>query len=507
MEKAYMNNMLKRLLVTALAVSAAHVSAYTNQNFLSSPRAQAASVLLDNPSTRALATAKGHDRFGGNFLVSGFYSESRDAKALGKYFGVADKDSFKVGWGTAAGDHGVDVNGGFLIHDFDNNIGRLAGAATTFATVNLAPKTTSYGLELAYKQCLGKILEGLHLSVSLPVERVENNVNLTFSNVVSPAAAADQARLQAALPQFFAGNFEVAANGAGPIHAGGNQGSQAKLKNALIAGKQTATGIADIDVALGYDFVRGHDWTAGLNIGLTIPTGNTANGKYLFEPIYGNGGHWELGVGGAVDGRLWHDGHQHIGLHLSADYRYGFQANETRTLSDKNNWSQYYLTAAVGTVVNAQQFVPVANNSTVSTSVTPNSSVRGNLGLEYGNSGFLVGVSYAPAWKQKESISYGNTTNDNKFAVVAPEQDPANGGAMAVGAFGGQTGPGLNVAGLNLDSSARPAQLEHRLNGNLGYTFDMDYPITLGVGGYYAFKGDNANIEHWGVNLTAGIGF
>jgi len=69
-----MNNMLKRLLVAALAISASHLSAHTNKNFLSVPRPQHASLLLDSHITRDLASTKGHDRFGGNFLVSGYYS-------------------------------------------------------------------------------------------------------------------------------------------------------------------------------------------------------------------------------------------------------------------------------------------------------------------------------------------------------------------------------------------------------------------------------------------------
>jgi len=496
MEKAYMNNMLKRLLVTALAVSAAHVSAYTNQNFLSSPRAQAASVLLDNPSTRALATAKGHDRFGGNFLVSGYYSESRDAKALGKYFGFKDQDSFKANIGNNLGAN--DLQLGALVHDE----GLAAGGAAHGATINLAPKTTSYGLELAYKQCLGKILEGLHLSVSLPVERVENNMNLT---VTAPLAAGDDKLIT----DFLAGNVSRPAYGAAgyalPVGWTAANNAQAALKSALVSGKQTATGIADIQVALGYDFVRGHDWTAGLNIGLAIPTGNTATGKYVFEPIYGNGGHWELGVGGAVDGRLWHDGHQHIGLHLSADYRYGFQANENRTLGlNSQNWGQYYLVGVVGGANTSG--VPFANTGTQSVSVTPNSSLRGNLGLEYGNSGFLVGVSYAPAWKQGESVSWNGNLPTGQNGVLGVGVDVHTNANFRTP----QEIPAANLfdkTGVSTDQAKRQSQLEHRLNGNLGYTFDMDYPITLGVGGYYAFKGDNANIEHWGVNLTAGIGF
>lgn len=504
-----MNNMLKRLLVAALAISASHVSAHTNKTFLSSPRAQRASLALDGHLTRDLAATKGKDRFGGNFLVSGFYSESLKKASLGKYFGVADKDSFKANAGTFA-NNDADVNAGFLVHS-SNPAPVVAGAAATHgATINLAPKTISYGVEFAYVQCLGKILDGLHLSIALPVERVENTLGLNVTNGI----AAGDAKV---LTDFLAGNLSRAASGNDAwTNANANAGSQAALKNGLIDGKRSATGIADIDVILGYDFVRNEDWKAGLNIGLVIPTGNTAAGKYAFEPVYGNGGHWELGFGGHVCGNLWKDADQRVGLHLGADYRYGFKASETRTLGGKENWSQYFLVGAVNAGnIAALQFQPAANLATTSVDVTPNSSLRGNLGLEYGNGGFLFGVHYAPAWRQAESVALKTVEADDKYAVVNPIADTNIAGALtAVGFNAAQaanaavSGAGVKKADIVLDRTARPSQVAHRLGADMGYTFkEWEYPVTIGVGGHYEIAGDNAVAENWAVSVKAGIGF
>lgn len=493
-----MNNMLKRLVVAALAISASHLSAHTNQGFLSVPRAQHASLLADSHVTRDLAATKGKDRFGGNFLVSGFYSESTNKKALGKYFGVNDKDSFDAVWGTAAnGDATNTVNAAFLVHD-DTEGGQAAPRHS--ATVTLAPKTISYGMEFAYVQCLGKILEGLHLAITLPVERVENNMNLTAANKQG-AVAADL------VTKFLAGTL-ANANGTninpGYISAGADHSGQNQLKNALINGKQGATGIADIEAVLGYDFVRNEDWTAGLNIGLLIPTGNSATGKYAFEPIYGNGGHWELGFGGRVDGKLWRDGDQTIGLHLGADYRYGFQANETRTLSItkdgiQNNWNQYFLAGVNGQPAPTE--APFANTQTVPVSVTPNSALRANLGLHYGNGGFLFGAYYAPAWKQAETVKVTPTVAANTVVVALTQATNANIGAAVAGVA-------FDASNVNADSSKRPAQLAHRLGADMGYTFkEWEYPVALGLGGHYELANDNATVENWGVSVKAGIGF
>ena len=592
-----MNNMLKGLLVTALAISASHVSAATNQGFLSVPRAQKASLLLDSAIAHDLEKTNHKDRLGGNLMVRGYYSQSTNKKALGQYFGINNSDSFKAAWGasTNANINGTMVNAGYLVHDSNAALGNYvspgagagnavvapglnngiflaldtnaAGLAATVAaiaaapiknvaTITFAPQTTSYGLELGYVQCLSKIVDGLHLSISLPIEKVENNMNLA----VTGGANANDA---SALTQFFAGSL-AAAQTAGYLNAGANMSGQGQLTKGLIKGVQSATGIADIDVAVGYDFLREENWTAGLNIAMSIPTGNTPTGQYLFEPIYGNGGHFELGLGGRVAGKLWHEGDQHIGLSVQADYRYGFKANETRTLSITkagiaDNLNQYYLVNKVNSAITAE--APFANSFTLPVSVTPNSAVRGNLGLNYGNGGFVFGLAYAPSWKQAESVSVAATVaaatgvmapQAGSFSVVtnpagaafggdntpliaagnggvatldaaatAGTQIPTVGapavsaGAVAVAAAASTANPTLpnNVtsfaaADVNANSSLRGSQLGHRIGGDMGYTFkNWEFPVTIGAGAHYEFANSNAVAENWGAHLTAGIGF
>lgn len=500
-----MNMFSKKLIVALLATSFSYVSAHTNKNFLSVTRPQHASLLLDSALTRDLDNAEGHDRFGGNFLVSGYYSESNNGDALGRYFGINDKSAFKAEWVDSASYKNVALDAGFLVHDTDSS---NKAVSTESAMINLSPKTISYGIEFVYAQDLSKIAQGLHIAIALPVERVENDMRLSITDPTAATANATTATVVSSLQKYLSGNLEVEANGTGPVTAIANKGSQLKLNKAIFGGNQGATGIADIDVVLGYDFVKTENWRFEMNLGLVIPTGNTATGTYIFEPLYGNGGHWELGFGTRVDGRLWHSRDQRINMHLGADYRYGFQADETRTVSGAENWAQYALLGKVGTTIVSQQFVPAANYATKDISVTPNSALRGNIGLEYGNGGFLIGMAYAPAWKEKESISHGDLVTDNAYAVIAPEQDTSDGAALAVGVFGAHTGPGVTNAVINNDVFARPSQLAHRVNFEVGYTFkEWEYPVTLGAGVNYEFASDNSVAETWGINFTAGIGF
>lgn len=56
-------------------------------------------------------------------------------------------------------------------------------------------------------------------------------------------------------------------------------------------------GLPSIDLFLGHDFVRCENKHFGIFIKTGIPTGNRLNSKLFFQPIIGNGHHWELGAG------------------------------------------------------------------------------------------------------------------------------------------------------------------------------------------------------------------
>ena len=55
------------------------------------------------------------------------------------------------------------------------------------------------------------------------------------------------------------------------------------------------TRLAEITAAIGYNFLLCEDYYLGLNVRAAAPTGNSPKARWLFEPIVGNGHHWELG--------------------------------------------------------------------------------------------------------------------------------------------------------------------------------------------------------------------
>lgn len=65
----------------------------------------------------------------------------------------------------------------------------------------------------------------------------------------------------------------------------------------ICSGVQTKTGLADIDVIVGYDIRQSDTHHLGFYGQLVLPTGNKFTARYLFEPLVGNARHVEVGAG------------------------------------------------------------------------------------------------------------------------------------------------------------------------------------------------------------------
>lgn len=512
-----MNKFLKGLLVTALAASASNVQAYTNKTFLM-PR----SVGVDLPAQAVtfghLIHHKGEDKFGGNFQITGFYQGTTKSEDAAKYFLFKDKSTVTIQKTAAnpafARSDASDLDLGYIIHN------RTANANPYKSTLNFAPEQTAYGVRLDYHQDLGKILKGLYLYADLPIAQVENDlkINVVSADSVTAGELAGAAvPVKDALVNYFNGTFKTAT--AANI--------QQSLTNAKIAGKQSASGVADIDLGIGYKFLHKESYHAALALALTIPTGNTASGVYAFEPIYGNGHHFGLGGDLCAHARVWGDIDHSIKLNLKLKYRYLFENAEKRTLGIKGyNFGQYTnLVKAENIADNAPLAlgaIPAANVTTLNVDVTPGSQFDGILGLAYSNGGFALDFGYNMFFKEAESSKLKDAFTDNVYAVAARNLAiAANAHAgLLIAAFtiginditdGGVaagTSALLNKNTLDLSSAETPSQLSHSVYGGLGYIFkEWDTPVMLGTGAKYEWASKNSAFNQWAAYAKVGIGF
>jgi hypothetical protein len=104
----------------------------------------------------------------------------------------------------------------------------------------------------------------------------------------------------------------------------------------------TRNGFGEIRFVLGYDFANDvdGDYHAGIGLYAAAPTGTRVGsqddcndkGRYLFEPIVGNGKHWELGAQITAHSIFWRseDADRSFGLYIEANISHLFGANQIR---------------------------------------------------------------------------------------------------------------------------------------------------------------------------------
>ncbi len=107
---------------------------------------------------------------------------------------------------------------------------------------------------------------------------------------------------------------------------------QEPLQFGKVCGAQVKKHASDLQFALGWDFFLSECGFAGLNIRAAAPLGNSSKSIFLFEPIVGNGHHWELGAGFAGRGLIWEkDGDQELSFFGELNMTHLFSSKQKRS--------------------------------------------------------------------------------------------------------------------------------------------------------------------------------
>lgn len=129
--------------------------------------------------------------------------------------------------------------------------------------------------------------------------------------------------------------------------------------------RQHKTALAEIQIALGYNFVLTDCYYLGLNFRVYAPTGNRPKGQFVFEPIVGNGKHWEVGAGFMAGYMFWRseDDESSLGFYAVGNFTHLCRTTQTRTfdLIGKPN-SRYMLAERLGTPVSNLFAAPQQGN-------------------------------------------------------------------------------------------------------------------------------------------------
>jgi hypothetical protein len=508
-----MNKTLKSLLIAAFAIGS--MNAATNKTFFM-PRSQGVNLPMEYTTFNELIHSNNGDIFGTHFQAVPFYLESCDKDNLGRYFGFESGDVVK----------NIIKIGGTDVTDRDLYYARMFHSAapyraSTAASIKLEPKLEAYGLRMDYYQDLGKALTGLYFKVSCPIVQVETNMNLDETITATGFFATPSDSGTDAVKKYFNGTY---GEGVPAVTGQLQKNSQRRLQYAKMGGKHSESAVADIDLVLGQKFFDKERYYVALNLGLTIPVGNTPDARWVFEPVVGNGNHWAFGGGLDFSWKFWEKKNRNLKLTGVANYRYLFDATEVRTLGLKKddgtpvNWGQYRLAARVG-----DEFAtPTANILSKDVTVKPGSQLDAMLYLTYNNGNWTADLGYNFFYKESENVdlkahdfeaddyailhtAYVGTTAvaATDFATEASattDTDATTGGSSSDCYY-------LNRDHVDTRAAETPSMDTHKIFGSLGYNWkEWEYPLMLGIGGGYEFAG-NDGVENWQVYGKIGMKF
>ena len=107
------------------------------------------------------------------------------------------------------------------------------------------------------------------------------------------------------------------------------------------------TQLSDIYTIFGWNFLNRADYHVGLGAVVVAPTGSRVKDEFIFQPIVGNGHHWELGGYFTSRYAFWHgcDDYNSWIFSLDAIVTHMFSAGQQRTLDIKNSCSSKYMLA------------------------------------------------------------------------------------------------------------------------------------------------------------------
>jgi hypothetical protein len=465
----------------------------TNKTFLRSPVIAGHRPLAEYGHQRG--NLDGDDaQWGTSVCARAFFQQSTNSRALGKYFGMAEKNQIVI-----SDVYPHDFLSSRLVHSPNleaNNPGTLDLAGT----LSLRPQRSVWGVNIAIDQSLDRLVKGLYVSVNMPLAQVTHDLRASVSDETINAATGK------GVLDYFQGNLSQ------PV--GINQ--QAALTRAKFAGKQTKTAVAGLDFNLGYHLVSTDECGVRVRGLVHVPTGNKSTAEYLFEPIVGNNRHVELGLGVEMAAQVYKQDSFNLQLVSSAEMRYVVAATEKRMMgligddSQLFNWSQYYLVGQSG----QPGVMPAANVLPIDLRVSPGLKYLADLGLNAAWDMVKLGVGYSFAAHQAEKATLKGSWQDDLYALAAASYDASqdfsrrdNSGGPA-DTFPMSDSHFLTVENFDTHAAETPAQLSHKISV-YGSFHPIKGSIDLGIGvfGGYQFVTHNADFAQYEVGGSIGMNF
>lgn len=486
--------------------------ANTSKSYLNvRPQGQSVSPELVSAFRYDRMTAKENGRHGGVFIEI-FGGKSTNSDQLSRYFSVGGKHVMRVKSSTSVVD---DAPAGDILADYFN----VFTANGQFeSTISFCPEQSTFGFLFYGRKGFLQNEEkerGFWASISFPVMRVQNNMNLKetvtndgggVSTTASPTAVA---------------NMTEAFN-----QSGWKYGK-------IPCGNLHKVGVADVELKVGYEWLEHEPCHLESYIGMVIPAGNKPDGEYLFEPIVGNGKHFGLMWGGAFGATFYEDEarDRNLRVEFTAHSQYLFSREQIRSFDVKYKpWSRYMgvyaniadATEASGLATPAYQAnyqTPGINIFTRPVDVTPGFSHNVTSALTYSCKKLYAEVGCNVYARQDECLELECSFADDAAFKALPGGGETStirnitGNATLDGAgvitLANYETAVIQESDLDLNSAASPAYMSYTLYGTIGYRCDeYKYPVVAALGGSFEDAVEtNGGISRWLVWGKVGFSF
>lgn len=406
------------------------------------------------------------------------------------------------------------------------------------ATICLNPTVIQFLIEFGLYIGFDEWIKGLYLEIFAPVvwtkwhlEMKETDLITTGTDVPFPILYMDTNAVDAPIKSFtqaLSGNVTFG-----------------QMTNSLqfgkVCGARTKGGLSDLLIILGYDVISNENGYASFNARLAAPTGSRPHSEYLFEPVIGNGKHWEFGLGFAGRGLIWEkDGWQKLNIFVETNFTHLFKARQCRSFDFCENGfgSRYTLLKEFDTDGNYNgSLLPAINVSTLSCNVSVALQFEFLFMFGYTHKGWVFDIGYNGWLRSHEKIDLLSCIESNKYGFKGIQDtttilgDFDNTTQSSATLFGNDLNEQAQVADidspvfistsdLNIQSAASPLVLTHKLFTHFGYAWkkgEHDSIIPFFGGGFSVeFEGinvsnyekpNNNTLSEWGFWLKGGINF
>lgn len=403
-------------------------------------------------------------------------------------------------------------------------------------SIAIEPRVRTYLADISWYAGLDSWVQGLYFRVHAPIVTTEWELKLrehdtdNGNDTPFPANYMSANELQApvtSITRALQGNLVYGQ-------------MQSPMLFGRIDGPQRKSGLSDIQAALGWNFINEPLGLVGFNVRLGIPTGNRSKSIYLFEPMVGNGHHWEVGLGFNSRGIVWESGcDQQVTIFFDINMTHLFKAENIRSFDLKNKGfgSRYMLVKEFdSTGVYNGNILPLINRTTFPCDVSVDFQLDASFMVSYSYCGYEFDFGYNGWARTREIITLKQTIAPNTFGLKGVQDVTLGGGGannetQSISTLHGSeytdqmllADPNSPVfirpCDISIRSAENPAVLSHKFFTNFGYTWNVDDECAIqpffGAGGEIEFEGINPYLEEpnkntlnmWGLWMKGGICF